>query len=112
MIQKIAAIWARVSDPHQTSLPDQVDRSKTELESQGYRVRDDRILAVSWTSLELFDCPDFLKLASWVKHHEIDAIGMLDRDRLQSIPEQRLAFLSECSEGRHRNSSLPRSDDD
>jgi len=98
MIQKIAAIWARVSDPHQTSLPDQVDRSKTELESQGYSVPDDRILAVSWTSLELFDCPEFLKLASWVKRHEIDAIGMLDRDRLQSIPEQRLAFLSECRE--------------
>jgi len=95
---EIAAIWARVSDPHQTSLPDQVNRAKTELESRGYIVPDDRILAASWTSLELFDCPEFLRLASWVKHHEIGAIGMLDRDRLQSIPEQRLAFLAECRE--------------
>ena len=98
MIEKIAAIWARVSDPHQTSLPDQVNRAKTELESRGYIVPDDRILAASWTSLELFDCPEFLRLASWVKRHEINAIGMLDRDRLQSIPEQRLAFLAECRE--------------
>ena len=98
MIEKIAAIWARVSDPHQTSLPDQVNRAKTELESRGYIVPDDRILAASWTSLELFDCPEFLRLASWVKRHEIGAIGMLDRDRLQSIPEQRLAFLAECRE--------------
>jgi hypothetical protein len=61
-------------------------------------VPEDHILAVSWTSLELFDCPEFLRLASWVKHKEIDAVGMLDRDRLQSIPEQRLAFLAECRE--------------
>ena len=51
MVEKIAAIWARVSDPHQTSLPDQVNRAKTELESRGYIVPDDRILAASWTSI-------------------------------------------------------------
>jgi len=95
---KIAAIWARVSSPGQTSLPDQVARAKAKLESEGYNVSPDRVLTVDWTSLDLFNCPEFLRLASWVRRGEIQAIGMLDRDRLHAEPSQRLAFLAECQE--------------
>ena len=94
---KTGAIWARVSSPGQTSLPDQVARAKEKLESQGYLVPKERILQTDWTSLDLSNCPDFLKLYGWVTRKEIQAIGMLDRDRLHSNPiEDRLAFLSEC----------------
>ena len=92
---KIAAIWARVSSPGQTSLPDQVARVKEKLAEKGYIVPQDRILMVDWTSLDLFNCPQFLQLAGWVKRKEIQALGVLDRDRLQAEPAQRLAFLSE-----------------
>jgi len=97
MENKAAAIWARVSTSGQTSLPDQIARAKEKLEEKGYTVPLDRILAVDWTSLDLFNCPQFLQLAGWVKRKEIQAIGMLDRDRLHSDPPyQRLAFLAEC----------------
>ncbi len=96
-MEKIAAIWARVSTSEQTSLPDQVARAKEKLEEKGYTVPQDRILAVEWTSLDLFNCPPFLRLAGWVKRKEIQGMGMLDRDRLHSDPPyQRLAFLAEC----------------
>ncbi len=92
---KIAAIWARVSSPGQTSLPDQVARAKEKLQEKGYIVPQDRILMVDWTSLDLFSCPQFLQLAGWVRRKEIQGLGVLDRDRLQAEPTQRLAFLSE-----------------
>lgn len=97
-MSEIAAIWARVSTTDQTSLPDQIANVKELLESKGYVVPSDRVLSVDWTSLELFNCPEFLKLAGWVKSKEIQAIGIFDRDRLQCEPTQRLAFLSECRE--------------
>ncbi len=97
-MDKIAAVWARISTSDQTSLPDQIARAKEKLESLGYRVLPDRILAVDWTSLDLFNCPEFQQLYSWVKRKEIHAVGMLDRDRLQAEPTQRLAFLAECKE--------------
>lgn len=94
---KIAAIWARISTPEQESLPSQITRAKAKLEDAGYIVPPERILAVDWTSLDLFNCPEFLRLASWVRRKEIQAVGMLDRDRLHSDPPyQRLAFLAEC----------------
>jgi len=95
-MSKIAAIWARVSTSDQTSLPDQIARAKEKLESEGYFVPADRVLAVDWNSLNLFNCPEFQRLYGWVKRKEVSAIGMLDRDRLQAEPAQRLAFLAEC----------------
>jgi len=97
-MDKIGAAWGRTSTPDQTSLPDQIAHAKEKLESLGYTVPPDRILAVDWTSLDLFNCPEFQRLYSWVKRKEINAIGMLDRDRLQAEPAQRLAFLAECRE--------------
>lgn len=94
-MSKIAAIWARVSSPGQTSLPDQVARAREKLSEKGYIVPQDRILMVDWTSLDLFSCPQFLQLAGWVRRKEIQGLGVLDRDRLQAEPTQRLAFLTE-----------------
>lgn len=93
---KIAAIWARVSTSDQTSLPDQVARLKAQLESEGYYVPPERILAVVWTSLDLFSCPEFQRLVGWVKRREIQGLGIFDRDRLQAEGVQRLIFLAEC----------------
>ncbi|GAI24554.1 unnamed protein product, partial [marine sediment metagenome] len=95
MEKKIAAIWARVSSPGQTSLPDQVARAKAELEKQGFTVPEEFIITTEWTSLDLFSCPKFLRLAGLVRRKEIQGIGMLDRDRLHAEPSQRLAFLAE-----------------
>jgi hypothetical protein len=97
-MQKVAAIWARVSTKDQTSLPDQVARAKEKLAGKGYIVPKERILATDWTSPELFNCPDFQRLRQWVKAREIQAIGLLDRDRLEARGLQRLIFLSECKE--------------
>lgn len=96
MEKKIAAIWARISSPGQTSLPDQVARAKGELEKQGFTVPEELIITTEWTSLDLFSCPKFLRLAGLVRRKEIQGIGMLDRDRLHAEPSQRLAFLAEC----------------
>ncbi len=97
-MSKIAALWARVSTSDQASLPDQIARAREKLESEEYLVPADRVLAVDWNSLNLFDCPEFQRLYGWVKRKEVSAIGMLDRDRLQAEPAQRLAFLAECRE--------------
>ena len=56
---KVAAIWARVStqDQRELSLDGQVERVKAKLEEQGYIVPPERILAVDWTSMNLYACP-------------------------------------------------------
>jgi DNA invertase Pin-like site-specific DNA recombinase len=95
---KTGAIWARISTDQQTTLPDQVARAKEKLLEKGYAVPEDRILAVDWTSLDLFNCPQFQRLYGWVKRKEIQALGILDRDRLQCQPEERLTFLAECKQ--------------
>lgn len=58
-MSKIAAIWARVSTEGQaeTSLPSQIARVTEKLEAAGYTVPPDRVLSVSWSSLDLFRCP-------------------------------------------------------
>jgi len=98
MSNEIAGIWARVSTDIQQSLDSQVARAKTELEKRGYMVPPERILKVDWTSLDLFHCPQFQELRSWIHRKEIAALGILDRDRLNAIGLQRLVFLSECKE--------------
>jgi hypothetical protein len=94
---KIGAIFARVSTTGQRelSLDTQVDRALSKLRSLGYHVPPDRILKVDWTSLDLYNCPEFQKLRGWVLNREIAAVGILDRDRLNAQGLQRLVFLSE-----------------
>jgi len=95
---KIGAIWARISTPEQASLESQIERARAKLESAGYIVPPERILATDWTSPELFSCPDFQRLRYWIQHKEIQALGILDRDRLEAVGLQRLIFLSECKD--------------
>jgi len=98
MNNKIGAIWARVSTELQQSLDSQASRAKSELERRGYIVPPERILKVDWTSLDLFNCPQFQELRRWIQKKEIAALGILDRDRLNAIGLQRLVFLSDCKE--------------
>jgi predicted site-specific integrase-resolvase len=97
---RIAAIFARVSTPGQReiSLDTQVDRASSKLQAQGYHVPPDRILKVDWTSLDLFNCPQFQMVRKWVLSREIAALGILDRDRLNAQGLQRLLFLSDCKD--------------
>ena len=95
---KPAAVWARVSTLSQaeTSLPSQVYRCKEKLEQAGYCVI--HIFQVDWSSIDLFSCPEFQELRSFIKNREIDALAVFDRDRLEAKGLQRLIFLSECKE--------------
>jgi len=99
-MSKLAAVWARVSTTGQaeTSLPSQVERCKAALKSAGYEVPSSYILAVDWSSYDLFACPDFQRLRGWIQRREIEAIGIFDRDRLEAQGLQRLVFLSDCKE--------------
>jgi hypothetical protein len=96
----IGAIWARVSTLGQaeTSLESQISRAEAKLIDAGYSVPKERILAVDWSSLDLFSCPKFQLLRKWVSNREVQAIGILDRDRLEAKGLQRLLFLSDCRE--------------
>lgn len=95
---KIAAIWARISTREQMSLDSQIARAKAKLESEGYVIPPERILAVDWTSLDLFSCPEFQRLRGWIQRKEIQGLGILDRDRLEAQGLQRLIFLSDCKD--------------
>jgi len=97
---KTAAIFARVSTTGQRelSLDTQVDRTSSRLQSQGYHVSPEHIFKVDWTSLDLFNCPEFQMLRKWVLNKEIAALGILDRDRLNAQGLQRLTFLAECKD--------------
>ncbi len=55
-------------------------------------------LKVDWTSLGLLSCPQFQQLRRWTAERAVQAVGTLDRDRLQAQGLQRLLFLSECKE--------------
>ena len=95
---KIAAIWARVSTRNQTELSpeSQVERVRAKLEQEGYLIPPDRILKADWTSMDLFTCPEMRRLQGWIRNREIQALGVLDRDRLNAQGIQRLTFLAEC----------------
>ena len=94
----IAAIWARVSGKSQTELsPEgQVERVKAKLESLGYSAK--YVFKVVWSSLDLEPCPEFQELRSLITSKKINAVGFLDRDRLEAVGLQRLTFLSDCRE--------------
>ena len=96
MSSKIGAIWARVSTEPQQTLDSQVARAREELEKRGYAVPPERILKQDWSCLEISRCPEFEELWDWVRRGEIAAVGFLDRDRLNAIGLQRLAFMADC----------------
>lgn len=95
---RIAAIWCRVStqDQRELSLDSQEIAVRKTLEGQGYLVPPELVLKVDWSSLDLMSCPEFQQLRRWISDGSIQAIGTLDRDRLQAQGLQRLIFLSEC----------------
>lgn len=87
-MNKIAAVWARVSGPEQQSLPSQVAEVREWLESQGYAVPPERILMIDWTSTDILRCPPMRVLLGWVANHEVDAVGSLHLDRFAARPGQ------------------------
>ncbi len=96
--RQFAAIWGRVSthDQRELSLESQELAVRKALEAQGFEVPPQYVLKVDWTSLDLMSCPAFLQLRRWIAEGTVQAVGTLDRDRLQAQGLQRLVFLSEC----------------
>ena len=96
-INRIAAIWCRVSTHGQgeLSLDSQEDADRRALTAQGYGCPPQYVLKVDWTSLDLMSCPQFQQLRRWIADGEVKAVGTLDRDRLQAQGLQRL------TRGRH-----------
>lgn len=97
---KPAAIWARVSSPDQQELsPDSQEAAvRAVLEAKGYTLASKHVIKVVWTSMDIMACPQFQLLRRWIANGEIEAVGVLDRDRLQAQGLQRLVFMSECQE--------------
>ena len=100
MATKTAAIWARVSSPGQGEMsPDgQVERVKDKLSQLGYSIPQGYVFKVVWTSLDLESCPEFQELKALIRGRKINAVGFLDRDRIEAVGIQRLMFLSDCKE--------------
>ena len=97
MEAKIAAIFARRSKAHQeASLESQVSEVKPWLEEQGFVVPQERIIAVTWTSLAVLDCPEVQTLLDWVARKEIAAIGMSHSDRLSGKPAEKIYIINFC----------------
>ena len=94
----IAAIWWRTSTKAQTeSSPEtQIREAREMLEAQGYRVPDDYIIGADWHSLSILDCPHMETLLGWVRHGEIQAIGMYHGDRLAGNPGQKMFIVDLC----------------
>ncbi len=97
---KTAATWCRVSTHAQgeLSLDSQELAVRKALEAQGYECPPQYVLKVDWTSMDLMSCPQFQQLRRWTAEGAVQAVGTLDRDRLQAQGLQRLLFLSECKE--------------
>ena len=97
-MRKIAVIWCRVSTSGQMelSLDSQELAVRKVLESQGYESPVQYVLKVDWSSLDLMSCPEFQQLRRWIDDGTVQAVGTLDRDRLQAQGLQRLIFLAEC----------------
>ena len=93
-----AAIWWRTSTKAQTeSSPEtQIREAREMLEAQGYSVPDDYIIGADWHSLSILDCPQMETLLGWVRHGEIQAIGMYHGDRLAGNPGQKMFIVDLC----------------
>ena len=100
MTTGVAAIWVRVSTRDQRELsPDSQEAAvRRALETQDYCVPDWAVVKADWSSLDLMACPQFQQLREWIISGAVQAVGVLDRDRLQAQGLQRLVFLSECQE--------------
>lgn len=98
MENRTAAIWARVSSKGQEELsPEgQAERVKGTLEKLCYVPQ--YIFTVTWTSTNLKSCPEFQELQRLIRNRKIQAVGMLDRDRIEADGLQRLNFLATCKE--------------
>jgi hypothetical protein len=92
---KPAAIWARVSKKSQDEISPstQISRCQILLQSKGYIAT--KIFNVNHCSLDLDSCTEFQQLQNMVDHHEINAIAIYNRDRLEAIPVQRIMFLAQ-----------------
>jgi DNA invertase Pin-like site-specific DNA recombinase len=97
METKIAAIWARRSKEHQeASLESQIAEVKPWLETQGFIVPANKIIAVTWSSLAVLECPEMQVLLDWVASKEIQAIGTYHSDRLSGKPAEKVYILNFC----------------
>ena len=98
--REVAATWCRVSthDQREMSLDSQEDAVRKALEAQRYTAPPQYVLKVDWSSLDLMSCPEFQQLRRWITDGAIQAVGTLDRDRLQAQGLQRLIFLLECKD--------------
>jgi site-specific DNA recombinase len=101
MDKKVAAIWARVSDPKQEepSLDRQVAETKLWLEGQGYHIPENKILKAVWTSRKVLNCPEMQQLLEWVKTGQVQAVGMTHLDRLSGKPGHMSQIFETIKEG-------------
>ena len=60
------------------------------LDAGGYSVPDDHNVGADWHSLSILGCPKMETLLGWVRHGEIQAIGMYHGDRLAGNPGQKM----------------------
>ena len=90
-----AAIWWRVSTAAQIDLsPDtQIKESAALLEAEGYSVPKEYIVGADWHSLNTLDCPEMQKLLGWMRTGEIQAVGMINSDRLSGEMAHKLAIM-------------------
>ena len=90
-----AAIWWRESTKAQLELsPEtQIKESRAKLEAEGYVVPDDRIIGAVWHSLDTLECPEMQTLLSWMRQREVQAVGMINSDRLSGEMAQKLAII-------------------
>lgn len=97
-VKPVAAIWWRVSTKAQTDMsPEtQILEAREMLEAAGYSVPDDRVIGADWHSLAVLDCPEMETLLGWVRHGEIQAIGMYHGDRLAGNPGQKMFIVDLC----------------
>ena len=97
METRVAAVWTRRSQGHQeVSLESQIGEVKPWLEEQGFMVPQERIIAVTWTSLAVLDCPEMQVMLDWITHKEIKAIGIYHSDRLSGKPAEKIYILDLC----------------
>ena len=66
------------------------------LDAGGYSVPDDHNVGADWHSLSILGCPKMETLLGWVRHGEIQAIGMYHGDRLAGNPGQKMFIVDLC----------------
>jgi hypothetical protein len=74
----------------------QVSEVKPWLEEQGYEVPDDRIIKVHWSSQEVLECPEMIRLLEWVRNGDIQAVGVIHDDLPAGTPGSKVIILDQC----------------